>query len=131
MKCFFIARSEGIVCWSNFNFHYKVALVTVVVFKASALWANAFYKSKCLCVCLCVPVCVCSLYEVPFKIFAPTSQSRISNIFGDSESLGKCCGKKWSSDLNIFAQKWSKIAARFFSSFFYFFSFFSHFLGTV
>jgi len=29
-------------------------------------------------------------------LFAPTSRSRISNIFRDSESLGKSNGKKWS-----------------------------------
>ena len=29
-------------------------------------------------------------------LFAPTSQSRMSNIFKDSESLGKSIGKKWS-----------------------------------
>ena len=36
-------------------------------------------------------------FEVPFNgLFAPTSQSRMSNIFRDSESLGKSNGKKWS-----------------------------------
>ena len=44
-------------------------------FKASALWADAFYKSKCPSVC--VSVCVFS-FEVPLKcLFGPTSQSRI------------------------------------------------------
>ena len=38
-----------------------------------------------------------SLFEVPFNgLFAPTSRSRMSNIFRDSESLGKSNGKKWS-----------------------------------
>ena len=31
------------------------------------------------------------------RLFAPTSQSRMSNIFRDSESLGKSNGKKWSN----------------------------------
>ena len=31
----------------------------VIIFKASALWADAFYKSKCPYVCLCVCVSVC------------------------------------------------------------------------
>ena len=71
------------------------------IFKASALWADAFYKSKCpsvcLSVCLFVRLSVCSLLEVPFNgLFAPTSRSRMSNIFRDSESLGKSNGKKWS-----------------------------------
>ena len=48
-------------------------------------------------VCLSVRLSVCSLLEVPFNgLFAPTSRSRMSNIFGDSESLGKSNGKKWS-----------------------------------
>ena len=62
-------------------------------FKGSALWADAFYKSICLYVCLSV----CSFLEFPFNVlFAPTSQSRMSNIFRDSESLGGSNGKKWS-----------------------------------
>ena len=38
------------------------------VFKASALWTDAFYKSKCPSVCLsvCLSVCVFT-FEVPFK----------------------------------------------------------------
>ena len=37
-------------------------------------------------------------FEVPFNgLFAPTSQSRMSNIFRDLESLGKRNGKKWSN----------------------------------
>ena len=47
---------------------------------------------------LCVRVFVSVFtFEVPFKrLFAPTSRSRMSNIFRDSESLGKSSGKKWS-----------------------------------
>ena len=54
------------------------------LFKASALWADSFYKSKCpsvrLYVCLCVCLCVCLFtFEVPFNgLFAPTSRSRMS-----------------------------------------------------
>ena len=42
-------------------------------FKASALWADAFYKSKCPSVCFfCLFVCLFT-FEVPFKrLFAPT-----------------------------------------------------------
>ena len=37
-------------------------------------------------------------FEEPFNgLFAPTSWSRMSNIFKDSESLGKSNGKKWSN----------------------------------
>ena len=34
-------------------------------------------------------------------LFAPTSQSRMSNIFTDSESLGKSNGKKWWLSCNV------------------------------
>ena len=45
-----------------------------------------------------VHMCVCLFtFEVLFKrLFVPTSRSQMSNIFRDSESLGKCNGKKWS-----------------------------------
>ena len=47
-------------------------------------------------ICVCLSVCLFT-FEVPFNgLFAPTSQSRMSNIFRDSESLGKSYGKKWS-----------------------------------
>ena len=63
-------------------------------FKASVLWPDAFYKSKCLSVRLWVRLFT---FEVPFNgLFAPTSQSRMSNNFKDSESLGKSNGKKGS-----------------------------------
>ena len=80
----------------NDAFSHKIEYI---IFKASALWADAFYKSKYLSVCLssvCLSVCVFT-FEVPFKrLFAPTSQSRMSNIFRDSESLRKSSEKKWS-----------------------------------
>ena len=68
----------------------KAWKVTVLnrIFKASALWADAFSKSIC-------PY-VCHTFEVPFNgLFAPTFRSQMSNIFRDSESLGKSNGKKW------------------------------------
>ena len=59
--------------------------------------AESWYSYMRVCVCLSVCLCVCSLREVPFNgLFAPTSWSRMSNIFRDSESLGKSNGKKWS-----------------------------------
>ena len=69
-----------------------------VLFKASALWANAFYKSKCPSFCLSVCVFVCSLLRYRLTVFLPPiSRSWMSNIFRDSESLGKSNGKKWSN----------------------------------
>ena len=49
-----------------------------------------------VCLSVCLFVCVFT-FEVPFNgLFAPTSRSWMSNIFRDSESLGKSNGKKWS-----------------------------------
>ena len=80
------------------------------IFKASTLWANAFYKSKCPSVCPSLCVSVCSIFKVPFKrLFAPTSRSPVSKNFRDAESLGKVVERRF-SDLSIFAQKWYKIA---------------------
>ena len=46
----------------------------------------------------CVRLFVCMFtFELLLKrILVPTSQSRMSNIFGDLESLWKINGKKWS-----------------------------------
>ena len=90
-------------------------------FKASALWADAFYKSICPSVRLSVCLFVCLFtFEVPFNgLFAPTSWSRMSNIFRDSESLGESNGKKWSQIWTFLFEKLSKIATQiFFSSLF-------------
>ena len=60
-----------------------------------------------------VRLCVCLFtFEVPFNgLFAPTSRSGMSNIFRDSESLGKSKGKKWSQIWTFFF-KLSKITAK-------------------
>ena len=44
---------------------------TIVLFKASALWADAFYKLKCLSVCGSVCLSVCSLLRYCLNIFLP------------------------------------------------------------
>ena len=50
----------------------------------------------CVRLFVCLSVCLFT-FEVPFKrLFAPTSRSRMSKTFRDSESLGKSNGKKWS-----------------------------------
>ena len=68
----------------------------IFLFKASALWADAFYKS------ICPSVRVSVHFRVPFKrLFALTAWSRMSNIFRDSESVGKSSGKKWSQIWNF------------------------------
>ena len=83
----------GLTCYSYLHSTCKN------IFKALALWADAFYKSKCPSVCVFVRLSVCLLtFEVPFNgLFTPTSRSQMSNIFRDSESLGKSNGKKWSN----------------------------------
>ena len=64
--CYFVkdlySRKKEILVTQKLNCRHRY------IFKASALWADAFYKSKCPYVC----VCVCSLFEVPFKrLFFP------------------------------------------------------------
>ena len=58
------------------------------------------YRSAVVCVSVCPSVCPSVrlfTFEVSFKrLFAPTSRSRMPNIFWDSESLGKSNWKKWS-----------------------------------
>ena len=50
--------------------------IVVRFFKASALWADAFYKLKCPNVCVCVFVCLFT-FEVPFNcLFAPLPEVR-------------------------------------------------------
>ena len=86
--------------WRKQNFKKRSNFFFLkIFFKASALWADAFYKLKCPSVCVFVHLCVCLFtFEVPFNgLFPPTSRSRMSNMFRDSESLGKSNGKKWSN----------------------------------
>ena len=61
------------------------------LFKASALLADAFYKPICPCVCPCV-----HFLGTVLMSFCPHFLKLMSNIFRDSESLGKGSGKKWS-----------------------------------
>ena len=52
-------------------------------------------------------------FEVPFKrLFAPTSRSRMSNIFRASESLGKSNGKKWSQIGTFFFENCQKLTRK-------------------
>ena len=81
--------------------------------------------SVCLSVCpsVCLSVCLFT-FEVPFNgLFAPTSQSQMSNIFRDLESLGKSNGKKWSQIWNFFENrlKLPHKKKKFFVFVFYFF----------
>ena len=93
------SQQKSVKYWKDFT-QYKI-------FKASALWDDAFYKSKypsvCVSVCLCVHLFT---FEVPFKrLFAPTSQSRMSKIFRDSETLGEKYWKEVVSDFKKISLK--------------------------
>ena len=48
-------------------------------------------------VCMYVCLSLLPIYALMY-MFAPTSRSRMSKIFRDSESLGKSSGKKWSQN---------------------------------
>ena len=58
----------------------------------------------------CLKCCVS-----PFRVmalmhmFAPTSRSRMSKLFRDSESLGKSSGKKWSQNGTFFLESGLKL----------------------
>ena len=54
-------------------FYWRLRCEEDLIFEASALWADAFYKSICPSVCLSVCLCVrLFTFEVPFKrLFAP------------------------------------------------------------
>ena len=79
--------------------HILILSKVWLLFKALALWADAFYKLKCPSVC----VFVC--------LFAPTFWSLMSNILRDLEYLGKSNGKKWSKNKKN-TNKWCKIDAK-------------------
>ena len=72
--------------------------------------------SVCLFVCPSVRVFT---FEVPFNgLFAPTFRIRMSNIFRDSESLGKSNGKKWSHIQTFLFGSGLKLPRNFFFVFF-------------
>ena len=62
-------------------------------------------------------------FEVPFNgLFAPTSRSRMSNMFRDSESLGNNNGKKWSQIWTFLFENCLKLPHK--KKVFFFFTFF-------
>ena len=72
------------------------------IFKASALWADAFYKSKCpsVCpsVCPCVCLSVCSLLRYRLTVFLPPLPKVGCQIFLEIRNpWRKSNGKKWSN----------------------------------
>ena len=75
--------------------------------------------------CTSVRLSVCLFtFEVPFNgLFAPTSRSGMSNIFRDSESLGKSSGKKWSQIWTFLFENCLKLPRKFIFFFLIFFTF--------
>ena len=76
-------------------------------FIASALWADALYKSKCPSVCPSVRPSVCSLLRFRLNVFLPPLTEVGCPIF--LEIQNPWGWKEVVSDLNIFVWKWSKI----------------------
>ena len=132
-----IALSPKLKCYQNYQIwpwynwvcqltnRRSVQIALALIFKASALWADVFYKSKCPFVCPSVLLSVCVFtFEVPFNgLSAPTSRSWMSNIFRDSESLGKSNGKKWSQIWAFLFENCLKSPRK--KKFFFFFTFFT------
>ena len=70
--CCLITRRMSVPSHSWFRMVMDSLIVfQVTIFKASALWADAFYKSKCPSVCLCVRLYVCSLLRYRLTVFLP------------------------------------------------------------
>ena len=78
-KFFFVnfALLAGFFWYWCYYLHWSRGSLSSVceIFKASALWADAFYKSKCPCVCpsVCpsVRLSVCSLLRYRLTVFLP------------------------------------------------------------
>ena len=93
--CAFKKEIVQIFCY----YHFLKEVLYMLNYPQTFL-ANPFSVGQILYLSICPSVCPCVCvftFEVPFKrLFAPTSRSRMSNIFRDSESLGEKNGKKWS-----------------------------------
>ena len=98
----------------------------MTLFKASALWANAFYKSKCPSVCLsvCLSAClsVCSLLRYRLTVFLPPLLKFGYPIFLEIRNPWGKVMERSGLRYEHFCLKLSKIAAQkkvFFSSHFF------------
>ena len=82
--------------WNGWKWLEMVWMQSVKI-SFSNNWPSGPIRSISQNIHLCARPSMCLLtYEVPFKrFFAPTSRSRMSKFFRDSEYLGKNNGKKW------------------------------------
>ena len=103
----FVSIGFNVICYYTFGNKIAFLLSFVDPFslknKVTFTFQSIGPLGRCfLCVemsvCVFVRVSVCSLFRYRLNVFLPPppSQSRMSNIFRDSESLGKSSGKKWS-----------------------------------
>ena len=80
--------SSGMFCASS--------LRSMLAFSKHLPSGPILFVSQSVRLSVCLSVCLFT-FEVPFqRLFYPTSQSLMSNIFRASESLGKSNWKKWS-----------------------------------
>ena len=85
---------------------------TIEIFKASALWADAFYKSKCPSVCLSVCPSLCSLLRYRLNVFlSPLPGVGCPTFLEVPNPWGKSNGKKRSQMWSFLLKKCSKIVA--------------------
>ena len=91
----------------------------VVIFKPSALWADAFYKSVCLSVCLSLCVCVHFLRYRLNVFLPPLPKVRYPKNLEIRNPWGEVV-KKGSQSWTFSSQKWSN---KFFTDFFNLFIF--------
>ena len=128
----------SVVCclspWCNFSYErfflklpkWKLKLFSILmfllcdIFKASALWADAFYKSKCPSVCPSVrlfvrpSVCpsVCSLLRYHLNVFLPPLPEVWCPIFLEIRNPWGKVTKRSGLRFKRFVGKWSKIATQ-------------------
>ena len=86
----------------------------IFIFKASALWADASYKSKCPSVCPSVRPCVCSLLRYRLTVFLlPLPEVGCPIYLEIRNPWGKVMERS-GLRFEFFFWKWYKTAAQFF-----------------
>ena len=92
----FVWHFKPIVLCKNLVLLWLYIIFTDIFFSKHRPSGPMLSISQNVHMCVCLSVCLFTL-EVPFNgLYAPTSWSRMSNIFRDSESLAKNNWKKWS-----------------------------------
>ena len=97
-----------------------------LIFKALALWADAFYKLKCPSVCGSVCPFVCSLLSYRLNVFFPPLHKVGCQIFLEIQNHWGKVMERSGLRSKFFVWKWSKIAAQKKSFFFCWFCLTKH-----